>query len=82
MEVFGYIRLVITRPKSEVVLKIKNAKKCPKVNLSFSGRFKGLGGHGSMREPLEMFTASLIQNMVQIRKENICSMIKLLFRFV
>ena len=32
-----------------------------------------------MREPLEMVTASLMQNMVQIRKENIYFVTKLLF---
>jgi hypothetical protein len=36
----------------------------------FLGRFKGLWGHGSMRETLEMVTASRMQNMVDIRKKN------------
>ena len=39
----------------------------------------GPRGHGSMREPLEMFTASLMQNMVQIRKKNMYFATKLLF---
>ena len=33
-----------------------------------------------MREPLEMVTASLMQNMVQIRKKNIHFVTKLCFR--
>ena len=47
----------------------------------FSGRFKGLGGHGSMRETLEMVTASRMQNMVDICKKNTCFATILLFRF-
>ena len=45
--------------------------KCPKANISFEGVFKGPGPrvHGSMREPLEMVKASLMQNMVQICKK-------------
>ena len=37
-------------------------------------------GHGSMREPLEFFTASLMQNMVLIRKKNTYFVIKLLLK--
>ena len=32
-----------------------------------------------MRDPLEMVTASLMQNMLQIRKKNTYSMTKILF---
>ena len=32
--------------------------------------FKGPRGHGSMREPLEMVTVSLMQNMAQIHENN------------
>ena len=44
-------------------------RECPKVNLSFEGVLRA-SGHGRVREPLEMVTASLMQNMVQIRKKN------------
>ena len=34
-----------------------------------------------MREPVEMVTASLMQNVVQIRQKNTCFTTKLLFTF-
>ena len=43
----------------------KNAQKQILVLRAFSGP----RGHGSMQEPLGMVTASLMQNMVQVRKE-------------
>ena len=46
----------------------------------FFGRFKALGGHGSMREPSEMVTVSRMQNMVDIRKKNTCFVTILLFK--
>ena len=46
----------------------------------FLGHLKRLGGRGSMREPLEMVTASRLQNMVEFRKKNTCFVTMLLFR--
>ena len=51
--------------------------KCPKVNLSFESVLRAYG-HGSMREPLEMVTVLVMQNMVQIRKTNSYFVTKLL----
>ena len=45
----------------------------------FLGRFKGLGGHGSMQEPLEIVTASRMQNMMELRKKNTYFVTILLF---
>ena len=51
----------------------------PRSKSKFWGRFNDLGGHGSMWEPLEMFTASLMENMLQIRKNNDYFVTKVLF---
>ena len=58
-------------PRALIKNKKKMVEKCYKVNLSFEGVL-GPRGHGSMREPLEMATASRMQNMVEIRKKNTC----------
>ena len=51
------------------------------MNLSFLVALKGLGGHGSMREPLEMATAPHMQNIVEIRKNNTYFVTKLFWGF-
>ena len=56
--------------------KRESLAKCPKVVFSFEGCFKG---HGSMREPLEMVTVSLMQYMVRIDKKKTYFVTKLLF---
>ena len=58
---------------------LKKIEKMSKNKSLFLGRFKGLWGHGSMREALEMVTVSRIPNMVKIRKKNTCFVPLLLF---
>ena len=44
-------------------------EKCPKANISFEGVL-GSREPARMRKQVEMYTASRMQNMVQIRKKN------------
>ena len=60
-------------PKNDSPKGSQKKKKFLKMSKSkslFLGRFKGLERHGSMREPLEIVTASRMKNMVEIRQKN------------
>ena len=66
---------------SQNKLKTKYRKNNNKKWYSFWERFRGLWGPARMPRPLEMYIASRIQNMVQIRARNACFATKLYFCF-